>query len=340
MNEIQDIFSNSNCLDSFYDNLNLTYAPTDTVNAQVESLSEIFTEWYLFDSSHEKNIQQFLDEEELNDIFTELEFMDLMCGNAYVDNEILQFIEMKLPFRITSDKLYTLNQSIQTKDCTTYIIPSKPNLIAIISNLFHLKEVKNKEHKFQVKHAYYLKNKKHIQQLKRAYYLQNQTSIKTRSKKYYANNKSKIQEYYANNQEHRQKLHHDNYMANKEAYNIRSKAYYAANKEKQKEYLKTYYEKTKEDRAMAKTMCAAYIFILKFRMEHEDKYLELYRAHQDPLKHMMKKCPALQNKDINMCPLCNDKCESSLTQICNQKILSVPGTFKELQTIAKDLKQR
>ena len=78
----------------------------------------------------------------------------------------------------------------------------------------------------------------------------------------------------------------------------------------------------------------------KLKKENKKQYLELYREQQDPLRHMLKTCIALQNKDINMCPLCNKKCGNSLEQNCNQKVLSLPGAIKKIKIIAKDIKQR
>ena len=372
MQEITDIFldvakkEQSLCFVVDADDLNLVYADKGSVCNRILSLAEVFTEWYLFDSSHEKDIQQFLNEENLTDIFTESEFIDLMCGNAYVDDKLIQFIALKLPFRITHERLHMLNHSVSGNNNSVYMIPGKPELSDKMCEVYQAKKTRyqkqNKTHRVinieqrrKTKREYYSRNKEYISKLKHEHYLRNKEQIKQRSKEYYANNKDRIKEYYATHKEHRQKIKHDNYVKNKEYYNQRSKSYYEANKEKQSQYLKEYYiahrdkqlqylkkyyEEAKQNKITAQKICAAYIFLMKIKKENKEKYLKLYKKYQDPLRHMMKTCVALQNKDITMCPLCNKKCENTLERNCNQKVLSLPNAISELQTIAKDLKQR
>ena len=368
MHEITDIFSDSDKQNQTIDlnELNITYPTKSSVCNRISCLSDVFMEWYLFDSSSEKDIKKFLSTENLTDVFTELEFMDIMCGNAYIDDNLIQFILLKLPFRITSNRLHMLNKTVSTDNFLSYKIQSKPGLSDKLIESFQIKQQiqkekyrenrkRNKERTRKVKHEYYLKNKEYIQQLKHSYYLKNQDLIKQRSKEYYNNNKDRIKEYYVTNKEHRKNLHHEYYVQNKERISERNKAYYKANKEKQKQYLKEYYiahsekqkqyikeyyAELKQNKAMAQTMCAAYIFLSKLKKENQDKYLELYRKHQTPLHGMLKTCIALQNKDINMCPLYNDKCENVLEQNCNQKVLSLPNAIIELQTIASNLNPR
>ena len=382
MKDIKEIFSDTNAQPFHINNdkLNLIYADKGSVCNHVFSLSEVFTEWYLFDSSYQKNIQIFLASENLMDVFTESEFMDLMCGGAYLDDDLIQFIAMKLPFRITSERLHTLNQSVHATN-SAYIIKSKPSLADKISTIFQLKQqikqekkqerrkkikeakqkikhenrLKRQEHKRRVKHEYYVQNKEYIQKIKREYYLKTQEHAKERSKKYYATHKESIKQYYENHKEQRQKWHREYYIAHKETVQKRNKEYYAANKEKQGQYLKEYYishqEEQKqyarkyyataqENKAKAKTMCAAYIFFLKFKKENRDKYLEFYTKYHDPLHGMFKTCIALQNMDINMCPFYNAETDQSIDQCCNQKLLSVPNAINEIHTIANKLKQR
>ncbi len=79
------------------------------VSSQISSLSELFLEWYLFDSNEKKNVSKFLKTENLEKVWTEKQFMDLMCGNAYLGDDIVEFLVAKLPFDITRDKIYRLN---------------------------------------------------------------------------------------------------------------------------------------------------------------------------------------------------------------------------------------
>ena len=66
----------------------------------------------------------------------------------------------------------------------------------------------------------------------------------------------------------------------------------------------------------------------------------MYSAQAKPITWMLRTCPALQNMDINQCPLCNENCENKLEKCCNQKVLAIPNIMQELQIIANELKQR
>ena len=91
---------------------------------------------------------------------------------------------------------------------------------------------------------------------------------------------------------------------------------------------------------LAKQICATYVFLVNLRKNNKKEYLNMYTENQRPLIPMLKTCTALQNMDINMCPLCNENCENKLEKCCNQKVLAIPNVMQELQTIANKLQQR
>ncbi len=367
MQEINEIFldsapqSQAICFGTD-DNLSLSYSNEDCVRNRVLSLSEVFTEWYLFDFSHEKSVQQFLNEEQIDDIFTESEFIDLMCGDAFVDNDLLQFIAMKLPFRLTLNKLHAMNQSISKNNASARMIPSNQKIKNKLCELFQSKKQTHKrhrapdsEHRRKYKHEYYLRNKEYIQKLKHEHYLKNHERIKQRSREYYAANKERVKAHFVATKKHRQKIIHEIYMRNHESYKARnqayraahreelnkySKEYYIAHREKQNQYQKEYYAKSQQNKAIAKTMCAAYLFLSKFKKENKAEYLKLYKKYHDPLRDMFKTCVALQNNDINQCPFCNENCKNTIDKCCNQKILSIPNATIEIQSIVNILKQK
>lgn len=372
MQEIQDIFSDSKkrnqkfSLYPYDDGLKIIFASKGSIRDNISSLAEVFTEWYLFDSSYEKDIQKFLSTEQIDDVFTESEFIDLMCNKAYVDNDLIQFISMKLPFRITLERLHLLNKSVKDENDSTYKIISKPFLTNKLREVFQSKHHTTKSHRAShrntdpehtriVKHEYYLRNKEYIKNIKREYYLKNREHIKQQSKEYYATNKDRIKAYFAANKEHIQKIKHKSYIKNREYYQKRNEKYYAANRDKQrqyskeyyiahceeqKQYLKKYYEQSKKNKALAKTMCAAYLFLLKFKKENTDEYLKLYKKYHDPLHNMFKTCTALQNENINQCPFYIENFDKNPEQYCDKKILSIPNAITEIQSIATNLKQK
>lgn len=370
MNDIKDIFTESNELGTEYfissenGGYNLNGRPflEDTATSRISTLSELFTEWYLFDFSHEKDIQTFLNEEQIDDVFTESEFIDLMCGDAFIDDNLIQFVAMKTPFRLTLNKLHAMNQSVSNTNNSAYIIYGKSNIKDKLCELFQLKKPNHKrhhtpdpEHRRKIKHEYYLRNKEYIQKLKHEHYLKNQERIKQRSKEYYAANKDRVKAHFAATKEHRKKIIHEIYMRNHEFYKARNKAYreahreeqnqyskeyYIAHREEQKQYQKEYYAKSQKNKAIAKNICAAYLFLLKFKKENKAEYLKLYKKYHDPLHNMFKTCIALQNDDIQLCPFCNENCTQKPEQCCNQKILSIPNAIIEIQSLANTLKQR
>ena len=368
MQEITEIFLDSAIQNqSMYlgvdnDDLSVTYGAKDSVCSRILSLSEVFTEWYLFDFSHEKDIQTFLNEEQIDDIFTESEFIDLMCGDAFIDDDLIQFIAMKTPFRLTLNKLHAMNQYVSNTNNSAYMIYGKSNIKDKLCELFQSKKPNHKrhhttdpDHRRKTKHEYYLRNKEYIQKLKHEHYLKNQERIKQRSREYYAANKERVKAHFAETKEHRQKIIHEIYMRNRESYKARnqayraahreeqnqySKEYYIAHREKQKQYQKEYYAKAKKNKAIAKTMCAAYLFLSKFKKENKAEYLKTYKKYHDPLHDMFKTCVALQNNDIKLCPFCNGDCKNTIDKCCNKKILSIPNATIEIQSIANTLKQK
>ncbi len=66
----------------------------------------------------------------------------------------------------------------------------------------------------------------------------------------------------------------------------------------------------------------------------------MYTENQRPLIPMLKTCTALQNMNINQCPLCNENCENELEKSCNQKVLALPNIMQELRIITNELKQK
>ena len=364
MKDIDDIFSESenfrteNFLSTKDGSYNLNGRPflEDSETSRITTLSELFTEYYLFDSSHEKDIQQFLNDEELTDIFTETQFMDLICGKAYLDTELIYLIKMQLPFYIPLNKLENIN-SQHAKDAyliqptekatqktreilTQYYAEQKEKIkqrkkqyrdthreqINAYDRMYrtaHLECAKERETQYRVTH------KEQIKQRDKRYYEANKEKILNTSKEYYEKNKEK---YFARSKKY--------YSEHKELCSQQNKVRYQKNKEKRKENQKKYYQEIKQKNEAAKNVCAVYLFLLHLRKNNKKQYLTMYSTQAEPIIWMLKTCPALQNMDINMCPLCNENYENELEKCCNQKVLALPNIMTELQAIANKLKQK
>ena len=348
-----EIFSHSNDV-----NYNLNGRPfmEDSETSSISNLSEVFVEWYLFDSSVEKNIEKFLQNEDLTDVFTESEFMDLMCGKACLDNVLLSFIVLKLPFSLTISKLAKLNSYAERSG--KYIIKSdKDNIAERLQKITISKKEATKDRERATKKIYYKTHKEEIRKRKKLYRETHKEEIAARRKEYRENNLEHVREL-TNKRRHEhpewdrnraKKESRKNYMKayrkkyaeeHREAEQKRKKAWYKSNKEKLLEQQQAYDQKKRQQIESAKKVCAVHVFLLNLRRTKKPEFLKLYTAQTNPLIGMIKTCPALQNMDINMCPLCNENCEHSLEQCCNQKVLAIPNVLQELHAIAEQLKQR
>lgn len=340
--------------------------------SRIFCLSDVFLEWYLFDSDNEKNIKTFLELEGLTDIFTEQQFMDLMCGKAYLDDtndSLINFIALKTPFYISTGKLIKLNS--MTHKPGQYMIKNNLDIANQSAKIKTQKKEKIREKKNANKKIYYTTNKKIIAEKSKIYRETHREEIKARKKlyqethkeeiaerrkKYRETNKEKIR---AKNKKYRlehpeldkqraQKPQRKKYMQeyhkryaeqNSEAVQKQKKAWYEANKERLAEQDKERRQKLKQSAESAQKICAAYVFLLALRKSDYKQYLELYTSQQKPLINMLKVCPALQSMDINLCPLCNPDCENNLCECCNQKVLTLPNIIPELQRIATELQK-
>ena len=394
MEEIKDVFCESddfiteNFLFAEGGGYNLNGRPLMEVSetSRITTLSELFTEYYLFDSSSAKNIQQFLNDEELTDIFTESQFMDLICGKAYLDTELIHLIKMQLPFYISLNKLEKINLK-HTEDA--YLIQHTEKAIQrtqeILTRYYaarkkqineqrkthratHLEQTKEREARYRDTHREQIKQYRkqyrdtHREQINeydrmyRAAHLEHEKKrkaqyrdthkeqIKQSDKRYYKENKEKIlnksKEYYNKNKEKHLVRSKKYRSEHKEQIKQSDKRYYEENKEKIKENQTKYHQEIKQKKEAAKNVCAAYLFLLKLRKTNKEQYLTMYSAQAKPITWMLRTCPALQNMNINMCPLCNENCENELEKCCNQKVLALPNIMQELRNIANELKQK
>ena len=259
----------------------VVFADTGTIAKTINTLSDLFVEWYLFDSTNEKTIKSFLSDEGLADIFTETQYMDLMCGNARMDDVLLPYIWHKLPFSITLEKLHKINY----KSLKKYTVLVNEDVFR--QKMAEILETKEQKKKLDA-HEYYIKNREWILERNKKWrernpekvakyatewnkknpeYRQNLSLKRYREQKdnwvrYYNENRERILAYQRvyrelnsekiaqrinkwkeNNAEHVRQWAIENHKKNREKNNERSRKYYAEHKEKQKEYMKKWREK-------------------------------------------------------------------------------------------------
>ena len=327
VNDIDDIFYENNKINLDTFGMHMVYiSHLDSNCGRISSLAEIFLEWYLFDSSEPKDIKLFLAQEELADIFTEQEFIDLIYGKAYLDNTLLQVIELKLPFFVSPDKIRALNKP---KDKSAYLIKSGPDIINKIQKILKQKQEQKKKSHYESNHKYFLSHREEALARITNWVKNNPERNKEAQKIYRKKNAAAISA-------SKKKC----YYAKQEQYRKRIKQNYEKNKERYLAQQKQYNQEMRRKSELAKQICATYVFLVNLRKNNKKEYLNMYTKNQRPLIPMLKTCTALQNMDINMCPLCNENCENKLEKCCNQKVLAIPNVMQELQTIANKLKQR
>ena len=258
----------------------VVFIGTDSISCKLNSLGDLFVEWYLFDSTSEKSIESFLLNEGLSDIFTPTQYMDLMCGNARIDDGIVSYILQKLPFPVSLEKLSKLNyQSIKK-----YTISIDTDLLR--QKMAEILETKEQKKKLDA-HEYYIKNREWILERNKKwreknldkvakyaeewekrnpeyrrkysvkryqeqkdiwvrYYNENRERILARQRVYRELNSEKIAQrinkWKENNAEYLRQWAVENHKKNRDKDNERSRKYYAEHKEKQKEYMKKWRE--------------------------------------------------------------------------------------------------
>ena len=109
--------------------------PGSGISSTINTLGEVFTEWFLFDLAASGDIPRFLHDSQLDGIFTDGQFMDLMCNRAYLDDNLVFFVYKKLPFSIQKSKLYSLNMAARRSGA--YCLVAGDDAIADITAQLH-----------------------------------------------------------------------------------------------------------------------------------------------------------------------------------------------------------
>ena len=243
----------------------------DSECGSISSLSEVFLEWYLFESDTKKNIKIFLESEGLSDVFTKTQFMDLMCGKAYIDDVLLNFVALKLPFPLTVGRLCRLNACVKNG----YLI--KGNHQTIIDKIQKLKieqAQQAKERKIESCRQYRELHHDQIIEYDRQRYKRRRQQVLTQKKIYYATNReiiaAKTKIYRESHQEEIRKRKKQYEIAHKEEISERRKKYRETKKaeirEKNKKWRAEHpeYEKQRAQRPQRK----------KYMKEYHRRYVE------------------------------------------------------------------
>ena len=209
---------------------------SSTINSKIRTLSEVFLEWFLFDSSEEKTLESFIKSENIDAFITPEQFMDIMSNNAHLDEPLILLVQQKLPFQVPLKKMYYLNS--QARKNYTYCIKVPPEIIHdLIKKELDLKKEKIKQHQKQ----YYEQNRDKIAKHQKQYYEENRDKIAEYQKQYYEENRDKILEYTK-----------QYYEENRDKIAKHQKQYYEENRDKIAKYQKQYQEKNRDKIAKQK----------------------------------------------------------------------------------------
>ena len=255
---------------------------SSTINSKIRTLSEVFLEWFLFDSSEEKTLESFIKSENIDAFITPEQFMDIMSNKAHLDEHLILLVQQKLPFQVPLKKMYYLNS--QARKNYTYCIKVPPEIIHdLIKKELDLKKEKIKQQRKQ----YYEQNRDKIAKQKKQYCEINRDKIAKHKKQYYEENRDKIVE----QKKRYRKKNHDKILEHQKQYREKNrdkiekyqKQYNEVNRDKITKYQKQYQEKNRNKIAG---------YQKQYREENRDKITEYqkqyYKENRDKLTKRKK----------------------------------------------------
>lgn len=301
----------------YNESLSVVWRHADSVASSVQSLSDIFVEWYLFDSSKPKTLEEFIESESLRDVFTSEQFMGVMAGVKHIDDNLCALLSHILPFKITVERIHKLNDLI--KDCTPELKCSTDFVTAKLAEINARKkqarlewqrqyDQEHKEHKREYRHRHYVKNKARNAQIMKQYYLAHIEEIKKYNLQWCQQNAEHLKayraEYRKNNAAAVSERKKRAYQQKKELYNKKSRAYYSEHKEQIKQKEAQRRELYKQDNELAQRICPVFRFLMELKRNNVELFLTKFTRQGVIASKAKKRCVALQTGDWVQCSLC------------------------------------
>ena len=314
----------------FYSDLSVRFLTSGTINTQIETLSELFTEWFLYDSTTVNTLETFIANNNLGDIFSADDFRDIICGTAYLDETLTCLVPLLLPFKITPEKIRRINDCVAQSKARE--IKSDPQITAeLIHHILHRLEANRHDHRRaydkerrkrpeiqeqerQRHHEYYINNKPAIREKQRKFAQEHPGLATARGREYRKKNPEAVSAYQT---QYRKKnaaavsaRKKKCYNAKKEEYQAKHKAYYEQHREEIAAQQRAKREKEKTRDESAKSVCPTYLYLLQMRHDHRADYLKLF-GQRNLVTYAIKTCPALQEMDSGKCAFCTGNNETS-----------------------------
>ena len=332
--------------------MHIDWLPSETVNSKISTLSELFTEWFLYESDKINTIESFIADRGLSDALTPSDFTKIICGDAYLSDCLVSLIYILLPFKINEGKLYYINahahkigaQEIQPKPEIVY-----KKIKEISQKQAHERAENTRKRKKTYRHEYYIANIEFIKNQLREYRQKHATQIAEYKKHYYEQNRDTLSEYHKqyrkDNAEHISARKKKCYHAKKAQYLAHNAEYYAKNHDtvlaQQHEYYtqnsdailsrqRNKYRENKERDKKAKTVCPTYLALLQMRHDRRGEYLKIL-GQRNLISFAIKECSALQSMDSEKCVFCNNTCSAQncamlkIADIPNDVLTQIPG---------------
>jgi hypothetical protein len=366
----------SQSVNLYQDGLRVSYLPSSQIIGRIESLAELFLEWFLFDCSEPQSIQDFLVDNQITDLFASDDFLAVNFGDAYLEDRLCELVCKILPFSVLHDTIFKLNYSASIgakfmccaedgvnthfellkqekaqKDKERYHKYYENNKDKIMER--HRKYYANNKSKIteRMRQSYILNREKILEQ-QRAYYMQNRDEILARNKIYREVNKEKIaqnkKEYRLENIEKISQHKHEYYLDNKDEILSKNKIYREANKEKIAQNKKEYRIKNREKLILQKKehyqkrldeymqKCPVAQFVEYIRQNNLAEFNMYYTARTRGASI----CLSLCKQGVKNCPLCaNDLTDEQMRATCPVvSVFNLENAYERIRAFVKDIK--
>ena len=122
-------------------------------NSKIKSVAELFLEWFLLDSGHEKTIAEFLAEEKISEIITEQDFQDLISGDAILSESLCSYIAARNPFSLNLAMIVKKNRP--TSRYPRVIAADELHLVEKTTEINQQRKIKRAESKREYEKQWY-----------------------------------------------------------------------------------------------------------------------------------------------------------------------------------------
>lgn len=312
-----------------YPDLSIQFLASGTINAKIETLSELFTEWFLYDSTTANTLESFLVANELTELFSVEDFTDLICGTACLDDAVASLVLRLLPFHVSPERMKRINTDALFSGAEMLV--SSPETIKKITERLPSSELIKKEYMRRYKREWNKANREYILAWVREYRKRPEVKerIKEQAKIYREAHREQIRErqkeYYQRPevQERTKKRKKQYRIENRERfaeYRIKRRQNHPELYEREKEQARKFYYKNRrvilvqhcikqqenrQNSRKAKTVCPTYLYLLQMRQDNRADYMKLF-GYRNPVNFALKTCPALQEMDPTKCAFCTN----------------------------------